>query len=723
MSRRPTQIPRWAWGGSAVLVQPAAGDAEVGFATATRPPAQWLNWMMNATGAWIDCLRGPNVETWTTSTWATSPSTYDSASPVLLAIDATTVDDTGAAYRYVIAGSETSGPTTTLRVSQRGTAWTRRTNISGSPVGTPTALAYFAAATRWLLSDGDNLFYATRDAGGATGPVGSGSGNWSTAMSGLASACVAIATNDSEAFALTVNGGWYSADGATWSSTSEGTARSGNGRDVVWTGSAWVYVTADGEVYSTPNGSTSASYKTTLAPGAAAWRLCAGENHEVIAYRVGSSSTLAIYRSTDDGATWAAVTVTMGFKRVQRIRYHEGTWLAVSTVAPFAWASWNLSDWTRLTAGTDALYDAAWDGGAWCLAGNGFVLQCPRGIAPSAGAYVSDDSPATLADAGSIQGRRVSSTAPTDGDVLTWDAGVSRWVPAAATGGALPITTQGDLVIGDAMGAAARLAKGADGMVLRAGATTVAWDWPLPEATAESQLLASTGAGRAYAAITSSALRALVSAAFRKVLELKSSQGWTLTQPSAGSTSYGTSPDAISVAIPSGTVNAGGSAELTSAIPDADAFLTFAVRISATTHNSSSGEIYVVQLGSSSSSILIGFVRGDRTATLAYYSGGSFVTLGTGTAPASWVSALSTGQAVLALVRTPVSVALAVGVGTTVSVASLATLVVSNNVIGIQAAWGDYVRLGLDVDTGSRASGTNVSFVQARTAAQGGGAL
>ena len=42
----------------------------------------------------------------------------------------------------------------------------------------------------------------------------------------------------------------------------------------------------------------------------------------------------------------------------------------------------------------------------------------------------------------------------------------------------LPITTQGDLIIGDALGAPIRLAKGADGKVLKAGATTVSWDDP-----------------------------------------------------------------------------------------------------------------------------------------------------------------------------------------------------------------------------------------------------
>ncbi len=45
-------------------------------------------------------------------------------------------------------------------------------------------------------------------------------------------------------------------------------------------------------------------------------------------------------------------------------------------------------------------------------------------------------------------------------------------------GASSPITTQGDLAVGDATGAPMRLAKGAEGKVLRSGATTVSWEDP-----------------------------------------------------------------------------------------------------------------------------------------------------------------------------------------------------------------------------------------------------
>lgn len=45
----------------------------------------------------------------------------------------------------------------------------------------------------------------------------------------------------------------------------------------------------------------------------------------------------------------------------------------------------------------------------------------------------------------------------------------------AQTGGAAVITTQGDLIIGDALGDPARLARGTSGQVLVANGTTAAW--------------------------------------------------------------------------------------------------------------------------------------------------------------------------------------------------------------------------------------------------------
>lgn len=445
MARRPTQVPRWAWGAAGgAIIQPPSGSAEAGFPAGMKPPAMWLNFQFNALGAWVDFLRGPNVETWTRTAWGTSPATYDSGSAVLLAIDTTTTDATGLAYRYLIVGVETSGPTTTLRASRSGADWVRRTNIESAP-GTPLALAYMQSATRWLLADNTPaVYYCARDAGGATGPVGSGSGNWTVATldaddgsGGGVSNPVAIAHDPvaGTAVLLTVSGALYTSDGATWTeyTGTSGTARSGNGMDIVWDGAAYVFITGDGKVYASSTADGTFAYKATLAGGAQTYRLAVGELGEVLAYVAGDGDTEDIYRSTNSGASWTTIEPTTGFSRISRVRYHGGTWLAASTVAPFLWVSSDATTWTRVrmpVSGSDlALKDLAWDGNGWMVVGNGWVLQCPRGADPTDATYIPDTTPATLADAAYLRGRAISTSAPSDLDVLTWINATSKWTP------------------------------------------------------------------------------------------------------------------------------------------------------------------------------------------------------------------------------------------------------------------------------------------------------
>lgn len=70
-----------------------------------------------------------------------------------------------------------------------------------------------------------------------------------------------------------------------------------------------------------------------------------------------------------------------------------------------------------------------------------------------------------------------------------------------------PITTQGDLIVGDATGNAIRLGLGSAGQVLTVSSSTATWKTPtggggsLPTATAAGQTLLSTGAGTTYNAV------------------------------------------------------------------------------------------------------------------------------------------------------------------------------------------------------------------------------
>lgn len=55
MSTRPTTpIPTWSTSGS--NLEPAAGKKAAGWAVNERPPAQWLNWLQNSAGVWLQFL-------------------------------------------------------------------------------------------------------------------------------------------------------------------------------------------------------------------------------------------------------------------------------------------------------------------------------------------------------------------------------------------------------------------------------------------------------------------------------------------------------------------------------------------------------------------------------------------------------------------------------------------------------------------------------------------
>lgn len=666
MGRRPTQVPRWAWGATGgAIIQPPSGSAETGFAARQSPPAQWLNFQFNALGGWVDFLRGPNVETWTRTAWGTSPATYDASSAVLLAIDTTTTDATGLAYRYLVVGVETSGPTTTLRASRSGADWVRRTNIESAP-GTPLALAYMQSSTRWLLADNTPaVYYCARDAGGATGPVGSGSGNWTVATldaddgsGGGISNPVAFAHDPvaGTAVLLTIAGALYTADGATWTeyAGTSGTARSGNGMDIVWDGAAYVFITGDGKVYASSTADGTFAYKATLAGGAQTYRLAVGELGEVLAYVAGDGDTEDIYRSTNSGASWTTIEPSTGFSRISRVRYNSGTWIAASTVAPFLWVSSDATTWTRVrmpVSGSDlALKDLAWDGNGWMVVGNGWVLQCPRGADPTDATYIPDTTPATLADAAYLRGRRISTTAPTSNQVLRWNSSTEEWEPATVSVSSMPTAAAADEI-------------------------------PL-----------STGAGTTYTARTIAAVRALMLGPFALAM---SGSGWT----SSGSGTHSETWDGtkLDLAI---TSSAGTAAVTKAGVIDSGNEYDLLIRFSMPTNNNASTEQLYVAVGSASNKNTALAVKPTGSFDASRTNGGYVSIASPGGGPTG--TQLTDGDSWLRLSRRATGFAWYWGRGTSGArpAAEDWTLVTdpSVNTAVVQAAAGDEVFIGAITD-------------------------
>ena len=500
--RRPAVVPRWAWGAGATLVQPPSGSSEVGFSTAQRPPAQWFNWQLNATGAWIDFLRGPAVERWTRSEW---PAAITGATAIPFAVDAATSDagQTASAYRFAAVGKPT-GFAARVIASQTGQAWVSRTNLPAGVTG-PFALATHAG--RWLLGALTSLgvaqiYWTLTDDGTGVGAVGSAGGSWTSATMPASPTEVKSFTRlgSGNITAACATRAIYSADsGSTWLDCSFGSAPTGAGRDVAATGAKVVWVSQDGEVFTSGDGATF-TQTTTLAAGADTWQLAAGDaatgTGEVVAWRPGKSTSVDLYRSTNSGTSWTAIPQTLAPSRLTALRFAEGVWLATSSRSPWVWVSNDLSSWRALAPPVDSstlsaeLLGIAWDGGAWTLIGNGFALQCGRAADPSSGAYVALDSPQTLSDAGSLRGRLISTTAPLNGQALVWDSASSRWTPTATL--VSPLTTNGDLFV-RAGGVDARLGIGSTGQVLTVSGGAPTWS-SLPWATHTSTGTTTTNA-------------------------------------------------------------------------------------------------------------------------------------------------------------------------------------------------------------------------------------
>lgn len=517
--RRPAAVPRWAWGAGATLVQPPSGSAEAGFSTAQRPPAQWFNWQLNAVGAWIDFLRGPDVERWTRSEWGAA---ITGATAIPFAFESATSDagQTASAFRFAVVGKPT-GFAARVYASQTGTAWTQRTNLPAS-ITDPFALNTFGGW--WLLgaltSAGVAQIYRTAaDDGTGVGAIGSAGGSWTAStMPATPTEVKAFARLGSgNVVAACATRAVYSTDlGATWADASFATTPTGNGRDVVATGSKLVWVSQDGEIFTSGDGA-SFTQTTSLAPGAGTWQLTAGDaatgTGEVVAWRSGQSTAVDLFRSTDGGTSFSAIAQTSAPSRITSLRWAEGVWVATSTRAPWAWVSNDLTSWRAVNVPVDtstlgaALYGAVWDGGAWHLAGNGFGLSSGRASDPAGGAYVALDSPATLADAGSFRGRLLATTAPTNGQVYAWNSSTSRWEPTAA-GSVSPLTTNGDLYT-RAGGVDARLAIGSTGQVLSVSGGAPVWSslpWASHTSTGTTTTNATTTTCGTYTVPTNSAV-------------------------------------------------------------------------------------------------------------------------------------------------------------------------------------------------------------------------
>lgn len=479
MARRPERIPRWGHSaGAGVLVEPPSGEAAAGWITGQRPPAQYLNWLFNLYGAWTSFFSGPSVSDWTRRDLP-DPST-DRAS---VAFDDTTEDNTEARYRYALVGSDGTGAF--VAVSRTGIDWITRRNIGGTP-GNPQGVVppsssggsddYF-----WLwTSVAGKTYYALADsvANAATNPLRNSGQSWiEIALNSAGAFPVGLATGSQLAGAIcSTDTGieWRNHGGFVWTTHASPPGTRQEGRACCWTGTAFLDISSDAGDLCVSRATTASGAWTVVATvtglsAVTAWSVAVGATSTaaavVVAYKDGSDPDL--HYSENDGLTWTPVTLPAAMVSITGLAYHDGTWVAVSLFAPYAWSSSDLLTWTPLPipAGESItqLRGVLCAGGAWLLTSREGCLQGAPAIDPATGAWSADTAPSALANAGWLRGKKISLTAPTDGQVYAYDAGSGTFVPTTpSTGAAYTVSTKtttytaaaGDVLLCDASGGA-----------------------------------------------------------------------------------------------------------------------------------------------------------------------------------------------------------------------------------------------------------------------------
>lgn len=251
MDFRPDKLPEWATGGSADIVEPAAGRKALGWEKDDEPPCGWLNWIKNNIYAWLLFYANLvldnffTVELDRTAAWtdviytifkssATAPEFYVCAGIEGIQISNSAKSGTwyetlsiggwrcGCATNHASSKAVVAGASGAIRTTQDGATWTVRTpaaSFSGTfwgaafvQVGSP-ATDYIV-----LVGTGGTIQYST-DGGlnwSAATPAGSYNHTfydvaWGEYGVGPIRRCVAVGANGEIQYSDGVFAGWTQA--------------------------------------------------------------------------------------------------------------------------------------------------------------------------------------------------------------------------------------------------------------------------------------------------------------------------------------------------------------------------------------------------------------------------------------------------------------------------------------------------------------------------------
>lgn len=433
--RRPGRTPpQWATS-SAYISEPLVGKAALGFIPDEIPPAAWFNYHWNQLGQWAGFLVGPSQSVWSVRVFPTPNVAYQIAPAD---VDTVTEDDDEARYRYAVATIDDTGPC--ILASRRGLEWVRRDNVPATP-GTLAGI-YFQPGTsattgQWWLWSNTKVFFGPADRAGETSPLRDPASGWVTATLPASPGVVAGLAGYHDDIIVTTSTKLLRGAVDTWAEITGLTDRQA-GRAIVWTGTTLVEISSTGGsgiIYTATNPAGTWTLRPTLTGVGAgtAWQLATGDTGVVVAFKTGVDIP-EVWTSVDHGATWSSVTTPVALKQLTALRWHDGVWVATSTVVPYAWTSGDLESWLALPIPVgesgNELRDVLYGNGSWLLVSRSGALQGAPAIDPGTEGYTPGTEASTPGNAGWLRGIKISLTAPTGGAVLTYDAGLDQYVPA-----------------------------------------------------------------------------------------------------------------------------------------------------------------------------------------------------------------------------------------------------------------------------------------------------
>lgn len=465
MSPRPHTVVTFAVDApSSAIVEPPTHIREDGFATGTRPPAQWLNYLFRDLGLWVNRLRGPSRSRWTRTA-------NPGVNLIAAAVDTVTADAGLANPIRRLVAIDDSG-LNVVSASVRGDAWTALVMEPTASIGGPKCIC--ASTSGWLVGgflpfSTDGGIWSTPYDPDVASAIRDDSNTWvSHTLPASTTIVKAIASGASGSVACTDTKILYLVALTTWANASIGGTISGNVLDVCDTQSAWLAVTSNGQMLRAASPAATWTLATTLP--AADWRLASNGLGTVVAYRYDTGGS-DWYVSTDYGLTWGVLAPPPNVSTVRRLRYVDGTWFCSSTDYPFFSESNDLASWNRIavphaTGGASHRIDdvALVDEGIVAV-GQAHWLLSARGELVAQGPWSPAGSSLAIADAGYLQGIPIAPIAPSSGQVLAFNSTTGQWEPAAGGGGSLPAGTNGG-VLRYASGAWASTGAGTAGQPL-----------------------------------------------------------------------------------------------------------------------------------------------------------------------------------------------------------------------------------------------------------------